>query len=209
MPSDPPPSKFQYPGPDRQWWPGSGHGYFVDNTAVAAQKRFDYLVSVAQFAPPPGGWPPYDPDQSSATHKDTDYVHTNATGGADGGYYSLPGLAERNYKPMTPDPKATYDPYSGPGLLAVIAEVGVDLPKRQQIYADIYAQAGTTTGQLYLENASQADPQFNAAMYALVTGATPEAAWAGAQKGVNGQYNDPIFTLAQLQAAVPVINSYR
>jgi hypothetical protein len=58
-------------------------------------------------AEPVGGWPPRDPDQSSETHKDSDFVHVNSQGGPDN-YYTFPGWKERQEKPLPHDNPAKF-----------------------------------------------------------------------------------------------------
>lgn len=72
------------------------------------KSEFERIIALAEWAPPPGGWPPRDPNQSSLTHKDTDYIHTNSRGGPDGGYYTFPGYAERSARPLPHDNPAKF-----------------------------------------------------------------------------------------------------
>lgn len=136
-----------------------------------------YTAAEAGF---PNGWPPRDPDQSAATHQDTDYIHTNSRGGPGGGYYTFPGFKERSEKPLR-DITATANPRSGLGLLAVLMGVGLTQEFRTRAYNAIIAGGGNADT---INANAQADPDWNAAVWQMLNGVPPNTAELQAAKAV-------------------------
>lgn len=110
--------------------------------------------------------------------------------------------------PTPEPPPVTRNPYSGPGLIAVLRAVWPD--RAPQLEQALITVAGSVMmANMYTDGATHANEQWNTAVSIMVSGFTPEIAWAGVQKGVSGILVDPAFALADLQAAKVVIDGYR
>jgi hypothetical protein len=96
------------------------------------------------------------------------------------------------------------NPYSGDGLLAVLANIATTQAIRSKIETSLDARIGATARAANFNLNAQADPTWNSALAQVIAGTSVTDAFASVQKGQNGLYNAPDFTADQLTAAKAV-----
>jgi hypothetical protein len=104
---------------------------------------------------------------------------------------------------------APSSPYAGIGLDCVISLTGNTQTMRTNAEQAIEAGAAPYTAAQWHATNDNADPTWTAAVSQVVVGIDPTVAFANVSQPGQAPVGGLQFTLVQLQAAVPVINSFR